>query len=185
MNKVINDLIKDIKATAKPSIISIVAAEQLLGDMVYRIHNEGKNASGGQIAATYSTEPIYVSLTGFIRQTNGKGKKVRGRGKYSDSPTFKNGKPRKSRYFNLGYKEFQQEQTGNTDVNLVLTGQLQNDLAIARTGSDWGLSFGDYGLEIYKGLENHYNAIIWFPTKEERENMIVAIEDYIAKKINK
>ena len=178
ISAVINDLTKEFKTDTNATVLSRVAAEQLLGDIVHRIHNEGKNASGGQIAGNYSTKPIYVSLTAFVRQGSPKGKT-------SNSATLKNGKPRKSSYFQDGYKGFKQNQTGNTNVNLVLTGQLQNDLLIGRSGENFGLSFGSYGLELSKNLEAHYSAIIWFPTDKEYKNMTIAINEYLNKNLSK
>ena len=185
MNKVINGLIKDIKTTLTPSEVSRIAAEQLLGDITHRIHNEGKSSSNTKISNSYSSDPIYVSITGFVRKTNGKGKKVgKPRGKNSEDPKFKNGKQRKSRYFPDGYKGFQQEQTGNTQVNLVLTGALQQDLQVGGKSNNFGLTFGDYGLDIYKKLENKYSVEIWFPTSEEKDRMILAVSDYINKTLS-
>lgn len=184
MSQVIGSIVNDLQTELSGSVISRVAAEQLLGDIVLRIHNEGKDASDNPIALNYSSDPIYISLENFVRQTNGKGKKLTPRGKKNSGP-FKNGKQRKSSYFKDGYEGFKKEQTGNTKVNLVLTGQLQNDLLISKDGQNFGLSFGDYGLDLYKGLENHYKIVIWYPTKEEQDRMVIAIEDYIQKKINK
>ena len=38
-----------------------IAAEQLAGDIIIRIHEDGKDADGGQIG-TYSNKEMYVSL---------------------------------------------------------------------------------------------------------------------------
>ena len=189
MNVVIKELIQDLRIDSAQ--ISLVAAQQLLGDMIYRIHQEGKAASGQIIASSYSTNPMYVSLNMFVRQSGKPAgskamKRLRGRGKNSTSPTFKNGSKRRSRYFPQGYKEFKQEQTGKTKVNLSLSGGLQHDLMLRKADSkSFGLSFSNYGLDIYKGLENHYNVIIWFPTKEEQKRMSNAVEEFIIKRANR
>jgi len=182
LQKVITNLINDIKVDLSPTELSRVAAEQLLGDIVRRIHNQGENADGSPIAAQYSTKPMYISIEGLIRQTNGKGKSMSPRGKNGDKP-FKNGKARKSVYFDTGYEGFKSEQTGNTKVNLTLTGQLQNDLLISPIKKDFGLSFSDYGLDLYPQLESHFGAVIWFPTKGEKNRMIEAINWYIDNKL--
>lgn len=182
MNRVVGKLIKDLNIATDPKEVSRVATQQLLGDIVRRIHFQGLDAKGNEIAPEgYSTDPMYVSIAGFVRQTSGKGKKLTPRGKNSNATEFKSGKKRKSRYFEGGYKEFQQEQTGNTKVNFVLTGQLQRDLLMSEAGKNFGLSYSKYGLDIYQGMENKFGVVIWFPTKEEHQRMINAVLDYVNK----
>ena len=198
VQKVIRDLIVDIKKTTNPTAISRVGAEMLIGDMINRIHQRGESAKGGAIGS-YSTEPIYVSLTAFVRKKGkvGKGHKLNNgsrpaiktqrtlqpKGKNGDTK-FKNGKTHKSRYFDDGYSEYHDEMGNGTKVNLTLTGQLANDLWVVPAGKDFGLGFSpDYGMKIYPGLENHFNVTIWMASEKEKERVMVAVQEYIDKKL--
>ena len=179
MSRVISELIADVHKSTDPSTISRVASQQLLGDIVRRIHNQGLDSNNKKIAGSYNTKPMYVSLKMMVR-------KRPGRGKNSNKSEFKNKKKRRSRYYKDGYKGFKLDQTGNSTVNLVLTGQLQNDLKMSAAGKKaFGLSFSNYGLDIYKAMEDHYKVTIWYPTKKEYDRMVKAVEDYILRNLNK
>ena len=195
MGDVIRNLTIDLKTTTDPNKLSRVGAEQLIGDMIRRIHYEGLSGNGGLIG-NYSTEPIYVSLNAFVRKKGkvvksatgkpiGGGKILRGKGKNSESDVFDNGKKRKSRYFEQGYLEYHDEMGNGTKVNLTLTGQLSNDLQVAPAGKYFGLGFSQYGMRIYPGLENHFNVFIWIPTNDEKDRVMVALEDYIERNLKK
>lgn len=195
VQSVMRDLIVDVKTTLNPRTISRVGSEQLIGDLIRRIHQQGLDAGGGTIGQ-YSSKPMYVSLTTFVRKKGKVGKSEHGKpikgqrtlkakGKNSDSTKFKNGKLRKSRYFPDGYMEYHDEMGNGRNVNLTLTGQLSNDLKVSNIGNNFGLGFSDYGMEIYKGLENHFSVIIWMATKDEEDRVIVALEEYIDKNLTK
>ena len=189
----LDDLIGDIKTTVDPQKLSRVGANQLIGDMINRIHQQGKAASGNLIG-NYSTDPMYVSVSAFVRKKGKVGKSdtgrpikgqrtLRAKGKFDDGDTFKNGKKRKSRYFERGYLEFHNEMGNGTKVNLTLSGQLSNDLQVTPNKKQFGLGFSDYGMDIYPGLENHFNVVIWMPTKNEADRVELAISEYIKRNL--
>lgn len=194
IGSIVQDLIVDLDTTLDKRVLSRVGANQLIGDMVRRIHFDGKDASDNAIGE-YSTEPIYVSLDAFVRKKgkvrtknkNGKTgsqRTLRPRGKNSNDPDFENGKRRKSRYFERGYLEYHDEMGNGNKVNLTLTGQLSNDLQVAPKGKNFGLGFSDYGMGIYPGLEGHFKVVIWSPTENEKDRILTAIEEYISKNLN-
>lgn len=196
IDDVIQGLIVDVRTTVNSEKLSRVGANQLIGDMIHRIHYEGKDGTGNAIGQ-YSRKPIYVSLDAFVRKkgkvatrtVNGKTIKrqqtLRGKGKNSSNPEFANGKPRKSRYFETGYLEYHDEMGNGTKVNLTLSGQLSNDLQVAPKGENFGLGFSQYGMKIYPGLEGHFQTTIWMPTEGEKERVLNAIEDFIEKNLKK
>lgn len=191
----IRDIIFDLEGATNIDEISRVGAEQLIGDMIRRIHYEGKAANGGAIGQ-YSQKPIYVSVSAFVRKKGKVGKSEHGKpikgqrtlkpkGKFNNGDKFKNGKTRKSRYFEDGYLEYHDEMGNGSKVNLTLTGNLSNDLKIGKAGKTFGLGFSEYGMKIYPGLENHFSVIIWMATKEEKDRVIEAIGEYVVKKLKK
>lgn len=196
---IVHDLIKNIESKVSPSKLSRVGSEQLIGDMIRRIHIDGLDASGSSIGE-YSTKSMYVSLTAFVRQKGkvGKGHQLKNgtrppikgqrtlnaRGKNSNSPKFKNGNPRKSRYFEEGYKEYHDEMGNGTEVNLTLTGNLANDFEMGKFNEQvFGLGFTSYGMKIYPGLETHFQTLIWSATKDEEQRVLNAVEDFIFKNL--
>jgi len=133
---------------------------------------------------------MYVSVSAFVRKKGKVGKSSTGKpikgqrtlapkGKYNDGAKFKNGKPRKSRYFEDGYVEYHDEMGEGSKVNLTLTRQLQNDLLVSPAGKNFGLSFSEYGMKIYPGLENHFSVVIWMASEKEKTSVVRAIEDWI------
>lgn len=146
--KKIQQLIKNCKPLE-------IAAKDTMAMQAQRIFMEGKDSADSSIGK-YSTKPIYINPKNSPKKfaTGGKGKeKTRIRKTYIavgessgyvertkekyisiSKSKFKNGNPRKSRYFPGGYKEFRDKIGRETRfVNLSLTGDLQSDFANAGT----------------------------------------------------
>ena len=171
-----------------------IVAEQLTGDLIIRIHEDGKDADGGKIGS-YSTKEMYVSLnylSNELRQTGGvgknKGKRLTAKGKFSSDAKFKNGKARKSRFFEGGYKEFKSEIFGDSNVTLTLTGSLQGDLSFEYDKASGGYTIGysNYGGELYKHLEEHFGKVgrIFIASDDEINEAILGAKEMVNHIIN-
>jgi hypothetical protein len=96
-------------------------ATKVRDDMQQRIFERGVNGSNKKIG-TYSTTPAW-----FVKKQFKKTGAFRGRGKNSNKPTFKNGKPRRSMYQPMGYKGLKATQGyQNAFVNFSYSNQLRN-----------------------------------------------------------
>jgi hypothetical protein len=184
----VNDKLRSVKDVKK---LLAIAAEQLAGDLIIRVHEDGLDAEGSKIG-TYSSKEMYVSInylsdelrvTGQPKKGNKTGKALTGKGKASSNPKFKNGKSRKSRYFGGGYKEFKNEIYGDSDVTLTLTGSLAGDLSFQYDkGSDsYVIGYSEYGSELYKKLEEHFGKVgrIFIASDEEINEAVLGAEEMI------
>lgn len=149
------------------------AATTALAEIKTRVFERGE-ATDGDIGV-YSRKPMYVSLSESPR-------KFVPRGKNSDSPKLKNGKPRRSGYFQGGYDEFKTTVGRNIGkVNLSLSGQLNNQMTIIATSKGYGLGWNN--TEMAKRAQYFpikYKKQIWLPTKDELELIkSVAAKTYV------
>lgn len=131
-----------------------IAILDMEGDMKQRIFLDGEDAEGGQIGK-YSTEPIYVSVSGAFAKYGSQipTSKLKGRGKYG-------AKARKSQYFPDGWSGFRSFMGRAVDkVNLKLTGQLSNSIA---SGTERGVSTiaftNDTARKKAEGNEEHFKV---------------------------
>lgn len=201
MTEVITSLVSRINSVAQGganhSKIARIASESILSEVVERIHTKGL-ASDNTAIGKYSTKPIYVSVKnniGVAIKAVGKAgvtydlkskKRSTSSGAKTDvydiftkkkiSVAVKaNSRERTSAYFFGGYNEFKtsigRNQLGS--VNLSLSGQMQNQLAVLPTNVGWGIGFQNAELlklsEIFE--TEKYKKQIWALTADEK-NML-------------
>lgn len=135
---------------------------------------DGKDASGSNIGH-YSTEPTYVSI-GALKKKYGSQiptSKLTGRGKKGRGTKFKNGSPRKSRYYPDGYKGFRDDMGRPTDrVNLKLSGQLEGSIKTGFSQNEATIAFiSDEQAAIASGHEEKYDADIFAVPKAGRQRI--------------
>lgn len=147
-----------------------------------RIHKQGK-ASDGSAIGEYSTKPLYVSIShpgkSFGDPTGKTGKSVFSSGE-------KKGQQHTSKYFDGGYEEFKTEIGRNKigSVNLSLSGQLNNQLAVTATASGFGLGWpNDEMLNRANALEAKYGKRIWALSPEEKNMCNEIAGAYIKKHV--
>jgi len=150
----------------------------LQADLLTRVFNEGKDASGSPIGQ-YSTEPMYAKLN--YPQVNNSRLKARGKGSVKgqrNQSLFKNGNPRKSMYLSGGYSELRQlVGRQNTKVDLNFTGNLLGDIRIGSTVTGNELAFTtDKQSELASNLETKYGKTIFAASEAEMEKMDLIIE---------
>jgi len=184
----VNDKLRSVKDVRK---LLAIATEQLAGDLVIRVHEDGLDADGGKIG-NYSTDDMYVSInylsselrvSGTPKKGNKSPKSLTAKGKGSSSSKFKNGKDRKSRYFDGGYKEFKREIYGDSDVTLTLTGALAGDLSFQydKASDFYVIGYSQYGADLHKQLEKHFGKVgrIFIASDEEIEEAVLGAEEMI------
>lgn len=138
----------------------------LQADMIERVFDAGIDANGSKIGS-YSTKPIYVSLAGQSSQV--RSSSLKGAGKYSRDPKFKNGQPRKSQYFPDGYSGYRAAVgRQNQKVDLRLTGSLLRSIQVGQTQSTVTLGFNN-DKEFMKavGNEERFNKTIFSASEAE------------------
>lgn len=158
-----------------------VASEQLLGDIQYRIWTDYK-ATNGSLIGNYSTDPFYASIefnSSLVRSIGA------GRGKNSNKATFKNGKPRKSKYYKGGYKQYKKDIKGTTKVNLEVTGRLKNSFRRKVKGNIAIIDLDTYGQEVGAALQEKYGKDIFYASEDEINAAIHGAEEHIKTKLNK
>ena len=141
-----------------------------------RIQNRGEASQGGGIGQ-YSTDPIYVPVSEMV------GKKLPPAGKLFNGKrrlVFKSGKKKgeahSSRYFADGYSQYKTDIGRNTlgAVNLTLSGQLFNQLAIFPTAQGWGMGWSGSELaDRADYLTIKYRKEIFSPSSSERERAVL------------
>lgn len=157
----------------------------MIGVVKTRIHEEGK-ASDGSLIGNYSTKPIYVSLSTSPKKFVARGKKSAETVKVSKSNVLtrkessekvgalKNGRIRRSGYFEGGYNQFKTEIGRNQlgTVNLSLSGQLNSQLTVMPTSRGYGFGWPDKEKLIRaRALEKKYGKKIWALTADEKEQV--------------
>ncbi len=89
----LNAIVKKIEDETLVLNAQLLAAKKVKSLIDNRVFNDGKATDEGLIGS-YSTKEMYVNRDSFKGARNG----FRAKGKNSNSPTFKNGNPRKSMY---------------------------------------------------------------------------------------
>jgi hypothetical protein len=168
-------------------------ATTMIGVVKTRIHEEGKAADNTSIGV-YSTRPLYVSLSASPLKFTARGKNSDATFKVKKSSltskkvssekvgVLKNGKIRKSGYFEQGYKQFKTEIGRNElgTVNLSLTGQLNAQLTVQPTSRGYGYGWPDEEkLKRAKALERKYKKKVWALTEDETQTVIQISENYV------
>lgn len=170
---------------AGPALDSLIRniATSVNAVMKERIHEKGE-ASDGSLIGQYSTKPTYISLNESPKKFVAKGKNSESTIAVSKSSidtkkqsasklgALKNGRIRRSGYFPGGYNQFKTEIGRNQlgSVNLSLSGQLNNQLAVQATAKGYGLGWPDAEkLKRAKALEKKYGKKIWALANSELE----------------
>lgn len=180
-DQVLKSIALNITDATNADVISRIVAEQIQGDIEYRVFSENLATDGGLIG-TYSTNPMYASL----KETAAKVRSIApGRGKNSSKGTFKNGKPRKSKYYKGGYKEFKRDVKGTDRVNLILSGALQKSIRWTAGKKGAIIAFDEYGSKIGRAQEKHFNKIIFNATKEEINEAVRLAQIHVNKNLKK
>lgn len=119
-----------------------------------RIFDQGLNANESKIG-NYSKKPAYFSPSQSPVNFPGKGKDGKSK--------FKNGKPKKSRYFPNGYSGFRQAAgRQNQFVDLRLSGELAADYIVVPSGHDWVSGFqSSKSAAKAEGNEDRFGASIF------------------------
>ena len=140
----------------------------LQADMIQRVFDAGVDSQGAEIGK-YSTKPMYYSLS--QKNSQMRSSSLKGKGKFSNSPEFANGKKRKSQYFPGGYSEFRSTVgRQNSKVDLRLTGSLLRSIQVGVGSNQVSLGFNnDDEYEKAKGNEERFNKIIFAPSITEIE----------------
>lgn len=156
-----------------------VAAIETHRTMSNRIFNQGK-AQIGAIGNYNRTKPIYISPKNSPIKFAGQGKK--------GTKSHKNGQGYKTKYFS-SYAAFRSFVGRPTDkVNLVLSGNLQNDFTTGLIK----LSNGEYISKLKRkeninkknGMEKKFNKKIFSLSKTERELFIKIVNQETQKILN-
>lgn len=189
MDKVLSEVKDKLKKVQNGKQLLGIIAEQLRGDILIRVHENGLDMNLSPIG-NYSKKPMYVSidfLAGEVRQTGAGGKTLSPMGKTGKTGSI-GGRKRKSRYFRGGYKEFKAEidEVGKVgEVNFTLTGQLAGDLQIKYNSSidGYDIGYSAYGSELYKQLEKHFNkqGKIFIASDKEIDKAVEGAEEEINK----
>lgn len=181
-----NDFIEDLQERDIPLARG---AQSSHADQVTRIFVEGKNSNGDQIGQYNDTKPLYAdpnTTPGRTFKPQGKVSNFSAKKKGSGTgDTFKNGKPRKTKYF-PSYKALKQVigQESNF-VNLEYTGDLKSDFSnrgqvIKVNNHEYVSGVRDYNAEKIEGQEKRFNAPIFEHTKHE----VATFFDIAAKEFN-
>jgi hypothetical protein len=161
----------------KPFEIGVLSVIQ---ELIPRIFESGIATYESRIGSYNSTNPLYVNtnLNAPI--------KAPPKGKNGEAK-FKNGKTKKTTYFE-SYKDFRSKQGRESSfVNLDLTGELQRDIAKGTGGIDidsFRFDNNEYRITVDKdinvkkveGMEAKYGKQIFQPTERELEAMVKTID---------
>lgn len=141
--------------------IIIPAAGVLTANIINRNAQRGENTDGTKRDG-YSTKPMYANKEKFITKV------FTPQGKNNSSPTFKNGKQRKSMYLDRGYKQLRDIQGRRTDIkNYEYTGDTLNAFGFGQ--NDKGVAIGfrnEKAAKIRKALEKK-NGRAFYPSQNE------------------
>lgn len=164
------------------------AAFTAIGLYKRRIFASGSTRDGSRIGS-YSSRPTYVSIAKSKRSTGSQvdNSKLKPRGKNSNSPKFKNGKPRKSRYFPGGYKEYRQDlgrQSAKKDF--FLTGELERSIQVGKNGKSVVIGFlKDEKYELASNLEKQSGKAVFTFSDQEVEKALDLVEERLEAELNK
>lgn len=158
MKQVLEDSKKDV---------SEIAARAIEREMKKRIFVRGEATDGSKIGK-YSTKPMYAGGEQLRQLPKGR---FGPRGKNSRFSTFKNGKPRMTRYLPDGYSEFR-DRSGrqNEDVDLDLTGASKRTIKTGEKGDTFVVGFTSKNrMEILLANQKKFGKTIFEPSEKERE----------------
>jgi len=181
----LSNLTTVIRAAADKA--KIAGVNYLKARYTTRIFTEGRKTDGGGIGR-YSTTPTYVSIAGSRAKY---GSQVRTsalspRGKNSTDSTFKNGRSRKSQYFEDGYAGFRAQVGRQTErVDLNLTGNLRDSVEIGTRNNGLGIEIRDgENARLSQQLESKYGNV-FEPSDKEVEEVLNEVEEVIFDEILK
>jgi hypothetical protein len=145
---------------------TIIGGESLAGDMSNRIHKQGKDSAGSNIAEGYSTKPYFTDI-----------ERLPSTGRIPKNLISKNG-----RWVRLpkGYSDLRRFSGRGQRVNLDLTGHLRTSLRFRIEPEGFSLGFlggdsDDSGVtagEKAGFLESLYNKDIFTPSDEEIDEAV-------------
>lgn len=160
--------------------VKVVPMLELNANLRKRIFVDGK-AENGKIGS-YSTKPSYVSVEGQKNRTGSQvsNKGLKARGKYGDTK-FKNGKQRKSAYFETGYAGLRKALgRQNRFVDLNLTGNLEKSIVVGTRAKGVSLGFKDSESAKLAGYhEEKFGKDIFNVTESEEKEVIKAIDEMV------
>jgi hypothetical protein len=146
--------------------VSTAAALTMLAKLKQRVFRLGLDSSDNPIGS-YSTGPFYQNPTKLVGVPAG-GVKPQGKNGLS---IFKNGKPKKTRYLNQGYKELRELVGRQSDyVDLNFSGSLQLSMQVGFRGNVAVFGFTNQeGIDKMEQNEIRFSTTISEPTEEELE----------------
>ncbi len=156
--------------------IIVPAANRLLGNIKNRIQRRGQRSNGATIGK-YSAKATYYRKEQFVKKSA-----FKPRGKKSKTPTFKNGRPRKSMYLEFGYLQLRTIQgRPTTAINLTYTGDLMASYKLYQDTKKVLLGF-DHAKQARKrrALEKRFGAV-FTATSAERK----AYKDEVGEELKK
>ena len=152
---------------------TIIAGQGLLGDLLNRVHREGRATDGSPIGSGgYSRTPFYAAMDDFINRGSIPKDKVSKNGKWVQLPE--------------GYKSFREYSGRQTDfVDLKYTGTLQNSMLLVQTENGFAIGYpqqnqpGDEGTRegtdpatLSLELEERYGKDIFAASQSEIDNFL-------------
>jgi len=145
-------------------------ATSMLGVVKNRIHEEGKDASGGQIG-NYSKEYMAVRTGQF--KSNGVKTKGKNKGETRPTGVFTKGKQK-------GQPRPQYNRTSDTRVVISLTRQMENDFVVIATADGYGLGYNNPDNKKKVGyVENTYKKSIFSLTEGEATQAVAIAQKTI------
>lgn len=169
--KLVENLTRAVKRVLEAQQAAVVdGMNNLQADMKDRIFLNGLDVVGAPIGQ-YSTKPMYASLKGTSQVRSSS---LRGKGKFSNSPKFKNGNSRKSMYLAGGYSEYRTVVgRQNSTVDLNLTGSMQKDIRLGSMDNAVVLSFTtDTQLKKAAGNETRFGKTIFSASELELDGLV-------------
>lgn len=151
-------------------------ATSMLGVVKSRIHEQGKDAEGGNIG-TYT--PGYMEVRTGQFKTNAKFSKGKNKGETKPTGVFTKGK-------NKGNQRPNYNRTSDTKVVISLTRQMENDFTVIATENGYGLGYLN-ALNFNKAgwVEETYKKKIFSLTPDENTQAGVIANDEAHKVIDK
>ena len=138
-------------------------ATTMLGTVKNRVHEDGKDASGGQIG-TYTHEYMVVRTNSFQNNLKTKGKD-KGKGRTTSAGEFTKGK-------NKGQARPIYNRTSDTKVVISLTRQMENDFVVIPTDKGYGLGYNNPDNKLKAGyVEATYKRKIFALTPDEQQEV--------------
>jgi phage gpG-like protein len=167
--------LEQLQQLGQDDIVMRKVATTLLADVHDRIHEEGRDVTGGQIG-TYGQEYMKVRTGDFgnsKRFVRGKNK-----GQPKDSGVFTKGK-------NKGQPRPNYNRTSDTKVVASLTRQMENDFKVVATEDGYGLGYSNEENFNKAGyVEKTYGKEIFGLTAREEDLAIQIAADEIMKIFN-